>query len=359
MKRVVLIALITLNAAGVAMAQTPEKKSVALVTKQTSLGCFYCGDWGWTMGHDLYDNLKTSGKAVYMAVYDLDQGAYGASDNFTNPTGAAIEHSTLYSDKPGNPTFKVNGLGQGVGQYPTWYGNKAAALTAVDQFGTTDAVASCAVNYSISGNKITATAKAKFWAAGNGEYYMTAYALEDGVMNVQNGQTGSVEHNAILRGSMTSGNVWGEQLATGAVAANTEFSKSYSIDVVSPWNKNKMRVVAVIWKKTGSKYEVVNATIGKTGGTSIKDLSNVENLVLSPNPAADHVVVSFSALKATSLDIHITDAVGRVVYSAAATKINQGENNITIPTTNLANGVYNVTLSAGDGKTSRLLSVVK
>lgn len=358
MKRITLIAVALLSA-GIVSAQTPEKKAAALVTKQTSLGCFYCGDWGWTLGHQLFDDLKASGKGVYMAVYDLDQGGYGATDNFTNPTGTAIEGSVLYDDKPGNPTFKINGKGSGTGQYPTWYSDRNQINSVVGQFASVDPVASSAVNFSITGNKVTATAKSKFWAAGNGEYYMACYLLEDDVMNVQNGQSGQVSHNAILRGSMTAASAWGEQIGNGAVAVNTESTKSYTIDIAANWQKPKLRVISVIWKKTGAnKYEVVNSVLGKTGSTAIKDITHLKDISLSPNPSKDFVTVSFSALKASTLDIRVTDALGRAVYNNTM-KASEGANQFTVNTSELASGVYNMTLSSEDGVVTKRLSVIQ
>lgn len=358
MKSTTLIAA-ALLCAGLAQAQTPQKKTIALVTKQTSLGCFYCGDWGWTLGHQLFDDLKTSGKGIYMAVYDLDQGGYGATDNFTNATGGAIESSVLYSDKPGNPTFKVNGKGAGTGQYPTWYSDRNQALNAVNTFASSDAVASSAVNFSVSGNKVTATAKAKFWAAGSGEYYMACYLLEDSIPNVQNGQSGTVIHNAVLRGSMTAASAWGEQIGNGTIAINTEATKSYTIDIASNWQKSKLRVVSVIWKKTAAnKYEVVNAVHAQSGSTGIKDIAYIKDFSLTPNPAKGFVTVSFSSQKAAAVAVHITDAVGRTLYTGNI-KAAQGENQSTISTSGLASGVYNLTLSSEDGAVTKRLSVVQ
>ncbi len=357
MKKSTLLAVM-LICAGVAGGQTPEKKSVALVTKQTSLGCFYCGDWGWTMGHDLYEDLKTSGKGVYIAVYDLDQGAFGATDNFTNATGGAIEGSVLYNDKPGNPTFKVNGKGSGSAPYPTTYDDRNAVINAVGQATTGDPAASSAVTFSVSGTKVTATAKSKFWTASNGEYYMACYVLEDSIPNVQNGQTGKVIHYAVLRGSMTSGSAWGEQIANGGVAANAESTKSYSIDIDAKWQKNKLRVVSVIWKKTAAnKYEVVNAVNGKSGTTSIKDLTDVRDLSITPNPARGAVMISFTAQKAATLNIRITDNLGRTVYTNSV-KASEGANYYPLSTTGLAGGVYNLTLHSGTAMISKRLSVL-
>ncbi|PSK90461.1 Omp28-related outer membrane protein [Taibaiella chishuiensis] len=357
MKKSTLIAALFV-CTGIAQAQTPEKKSVALVTKQTSLGCFYCGDWGWTVGHDVYEDLKTSGKGVYIAVYDLDQGAFGATDNFSNPTGSAIEGSALFSNKEGNPTFKVNGKGSGTGPYPNSYDDRNSIVSAAGQFATSDAAASSAVNYSISGTKVTATAKSKFWTASNGEYYMACYVLEDSIPNVQNGQTGKVVHNAVLRASMTSSSAWGEQIANGAVAANTEATKSYSVDIDAKWQKTKLRVVSVIWKKTAAnKYEVVNVASGKPGTTGIKDLTEVSDLSITPNPAKGTVWISCYAKKATALDIRITDNLGRMLYSSSV-KATEGANQYQLNTTGLASGVYNLTLSSGTGMISKRLSVL-
>lgn len=331
-----------------ANAQTPEKKSVALTTKVTGTWCGPCGGPGWTTATAVYDEVKTSKKGIFVAMYDGDM-----------ETPATVQ---FYSNDPsfaGYPTFYV-------GSTPNASWTSATPIIAdINAFAATTPVASPAANYTITGNTINVTAKAKFWSAANGEYYLASYVMEDGVMETQAGQSGTVSHHGVFRATMTANKFFGEQIVTGAVTANQEFSKTYTVNIQSGsgstnWDKTKLVLYTAIWKKNGSKYEFVNAALSKTGGTAINDLANVDDVLIFPSPATgNEVTVSLNARQTMKLNVHITDAVGRIVYTSGDKTMSQGSNHFTIPTENLSGGIYNVVLSSENGRTTRRLSVVK
>jgi hypothetical protein len=101
-----------------------------------------------------------------------------------------------------------------------------------------------------------------------------------------------------------------------------------------------------------------NATYGYEAGNTIavRELSDVSVFMLFPNPANTEAVnVYFTTKKTVDLTINVVDAMGRVVYQAAADGV-LGDISTTIPVGNLASGMYIVELTDGyNNKTQKLI----
>ena len=80
-----------------------------------------------------------------------------------------------------------------------------------------------------------------------------------------------------------------------------------------------------------------------TGLNTITDLTSV----IYPNPASTKLTVSFSYDRSEPYTAYITDMTGRVVYSETGTTEN-GDNTMIFNTANYTNGMYILTLHAGD-----------
>lgn len=321
-------------------AQTPEKKSRAVVFKFTETWCGPCGDWGWQTAEETIAQLGDKGYYI---------GVMGSS----NPS---TMNANCYS------TFESN---YNVAGYPTFLikedqnsQTSSQVMGLVNAFAATTPAASPAANFSITGNTLNVTAKAKFWAATSGEYYMTAFLVEDGVQATQNGQSGTVSHHHILRGTMEANlSPWGQQLASGSIANNAEYTKTYSIALNAAWVKAKLEVYVVIFKKNAGKYEFINAIKGKSGTTGIEEVQGLESATLFPNPTEGVTHLQTSLKEAMNLNIRVTDPLGRVVYTSGQLKLKAGTNDLTIPTNGLSNGMYLVSLISDKGQmtTQRLV----
>jgi hypothetical protein len=71
-----------------------------------------------------------------------------------------------------------------------------------------------------------------------------------------------------------------------------------------------------------------------------------------PNPVTDNALVNIEADKATTCTITLTDATGRMLRTFAL-DIHAGENVVSLPAGDLANGLYLVTLQTAERTTSR------
>jgi hypothetical protein len=351
MKKILLLALgaFVFNSA---QAQVPKKVSTSLVHKITATWCGPCGAWGWTLANDII--AATKDKSLYVSLYN-DKGTSYNNNKFYSKTSEDLATQFTYG---GWPSFGSNGVKR-TGS-PIYVSVIQADVTkAVDDFALITPVASSANSMTIVGNTITVDARVKFWSATTGDYYLAAYMIEDGALNLQNSQTGTVAHHDVMRGSMSSSS-WGDLVATGSVAANATYSKTFTFNVTdATWDKTKFKVYTVLWKKVGLTYQYVNASENEAP-TSINAIAGVNELKLIPNPSVGQsTVLSIQSTENQSLNINIVDMVGRSVFVANNTSLNVGQNNITIPSGEFVSGVYQVVISSEKGKIVEQLSVVK
>jgi hypothetical protein len=355
MKKLVL-SLIACGLVMSAQAQTPKKESIGLVNKISGTWCGPCGTWGWEMAEELI--TQTSGKALYVGIF-VGQDSYG-NDKFKNSTGSTLEGPFSTPAFGGVPDFGANAIGRMVST-PEGYVNttqsKSNIITAINNFAATTPLASPASTMKVTGNTVTANAKVQFWSAATGEYYLAAYLIEDGAMNLQNGQSGTVAHHGVMRGSMSAGMPWGEQIAMGSIPANQTYSKTFTFTVAADanWDKTKFKIYTVIWKKNGSSYEFVNAA-KHSAATGIESIASTEDVSIFPNPASDKAILAITAVSAMDINIQVTDVTGRSVY-ASENKVVKGSNSFDLPISQLTSGVYNVTINSKDGKMNQRLVI--
>ena len=333
---------------GYAQAQNPAQKTKALITQFTETWCGPCGDWGHPMASDI--------------ILGLDNGNKGYL--FTSRGSSSPSSLNSMGDASLGNNYAVTGV-------PSFYllttqdfGSSASALSAVNAFNSATTVVSAAANFKYTGTTLEVGAKAKFWSATSDEYYMTVFVVESKITGSQNTSGGyqSMTLAPLLRGAMSttgttlSSSPWGEKITLGATAANTTVYKVYTVNLDPSWVKNNLKYYVALYKKSGSVYEIVNIEEAKAGTigtpTSMQSIAGLENASLYPNPVTEgDARLTISLKQAATLNVNVTDVNGRVVYVSNGIHFNAGNNNVTIPTQNLSNGVYTVNL-IGDGKSS-------
>lgn len=87
------------------------------------------------------------------------------------------------------------------------------------------------------------------------------------------------------------------------------------------------------------------------GGLILKKDSMVKNVAakqllvkLYPNPADDKATLSFTLEKQMKISVQVTDANGNIVLTKAAVSLEKGEQQLSLPSSNLQRGIYQVTL---------------
>lgn len=363
-------------------AQTPVKKNVSVITKTSATWCGPCGSWGWTASNEFISNNPNT---IYIGVFpssinaNIDPtvypGAVGTWGNGDFYTALSVNFmNTFVLAKSGYPSFATNFI-----DYTYRYFDQATSTintgkmkNSVDSAakkieGNTNVVASTGYTYAISSKgDITVNTKTKFWAAANGTYQLAVYLVEDKALNRQNGQTDptklndKTEHHSVLRTSLSGD--FGDQIATGSINANQEFTKSYTFKVTNTkWDKAKLKPIVILWKVNGSKYEMVNAnkTYDLVFPTGVDEVPGMTNVIVYPNPATNQTTVALALENATDGTIMITDALGRTVYNSGKIHLEAGEQEHTISTANFAGGIYNVVIATEAGISTQRLSVAK
>jgi thiol-disulfide isomerase/thioredoxin len=110
----------------------------------------------------------------------------------------------------------------------------------------------------------------------------------------------------------------------------------------------------------GSSYTLSAKKNFKQGvSTGISSLINTSEIKLVPNPASQVSTLSITLLDQTQVSLQVFDAIGRVVYALPEQKLVAGTQQFSIPTDNLAPGMYNVVVRTPAGKLTERLAVTK
>lgn len=160
--------------------------------------------------------------------------------------------------------------------------------------------------------------------------------------------------------------VWtqsGSTLATGAVYSSGAFVpkttgewKHVSVDVPGTMANANTMVEFVNTSNYGNNIYVDNIQL--TNAVDVPQVAISDVISLAPNPARDMTEISLSLNEATTVQVQVYDAVGRVVNTLSQ-QLGAGVQQIQLNTADLATGLYNVRISAAGTMVVKQLSVVK
>lgn len=262
-------------------AQQVEQVQRTVVTKRTATWCPNCGSWGWTLMEGLIaDNAD---KAILIA----------AHENGSSLANPAAEEITANWGSFGQPTFFVNEVNQNVSS------SSAAAKredikAQVDAAFASQPIANVGFAPTYNDGKIWVDAKVKFFQEATGEYFLGTYLLEDNVFANQSGNATDNNHMRVLQYSFTDG-TWGLPLTNGNVAADTEFSQSFSLEIGDPEGSD-YHVVGIIWKLEGGVYKPVNAwsTMEILPGTALStdEPDYLASFKIQPTVASSQAIIN-------------------------------------------------------------------
>jgi hypothetical protein len=263
------------NGAGEAF--TVAQKQNTLVVYNTATWCGPCGVYGGPTFKGILDNpdivaidLHTSGSSLLTPIY----APGGAKKDTAMVAPFAIY---LYAQTKPNgfiPHFYANNTLLGNSEVTT-----AAITSAANTFKAATPTAGVAVKASASGNTISIDYKAKAFSAASGEYYLSLVLCEKSVTATQSGASGGIaEHKNIVRATAFSTtesplNAFSPAAVLNNPAAGQEVSGSQSFTWSLPtlatrynafkrwdaFSASNTMVAAILWKKNGTAYELVNA----------------------------------------------------------------------------------------------------
>ncbi len=139
---------------------------------------------------------------------------------------------------------------------------------------------------------------------------------------------------------------------------DSTYTINISTTIPASYNKDKMKaVVALIDNQTGDILNSANVNLGT--GLSVSNINKVlTGVVVSPNPAIDNIMLSFSLSHQEDIVISILDMAGKVCVKQIANG-NEGNNQVALSTKDIASGCYLVCIQSGIEQHVVKLSIIK
>ncbi len=141
-----------------------------------------------------------------------------------------------------------------------------------------------------------------------------------------------------------------------SMSSGSSYNYSFHTSVNPAWNRNGLRAAVLLINNSDST--ILNAK-------QVQWFLDVKNPQLSlleagiyPNPARDMTTVFFSLNKPEQVTITVTDISGRAVVIHPSSYYAAGRNEYRLPTGDLANGIYLVTLTSETGKRVLKMEVI-
>ncbi|MBK7762824.1 MAG: T9SS type A sorting domain-containing protein [Bacteroidetes bacterium] len=106
----------------------------------------------------------------------------------------------------------------------------------------------------------------------------------------------------------------------------------------------------------GLSKEIHNGNWKGVYPTSVDDIIKVKELTIFPNPSNDYLNVDFTLNETSDVVVVLTDMTGNVVYNNPLKNLT-GNQGVVINTSNLSNGMYNLTLRTKQGNVTRKVTI--
>ena len=315
-----------------------------LVTKIAATWCPPCGGWGW----DFFEYLviDNEAKATMIVAHHDGQLVTIAGDAFSANFNSPYQpYFYLYNDDLGVSSSNV-------------ITKRAEVKDLVDVEATKSPVANAGMNLFLTGGQLVINTKTKFFQAASGEYYIGVYAVEDDVINFQQGQGNNAVHEKILRGSLT-GDPFGALLMSGDITVGSEFTNSFNTEY-DLWNLDNLEIVTIIWKKEGDTYVAINTNLSNdfvsVGNVNI--LLENASMEIIPNVTSSKAIINIDLEKDLEVvKVELFDQVGKKVSDVFQGKLPNGNSVFMLErNSKTAQGMYFVILkSKGEVITKRVI----
>lgn len=332
-------------------AQEVSDQQWSLVTKKTADWCPFCGQWGWTFKNNITEDQQDKPVVVWAAHH---------SGGLETPTSSAIIANIPSS---GQPVFFINNDNMGV-----FSSNISAKrdefnilLESLSSFEPFGGVGSTAV---FDGEKITNTAKAKFFVdLEGGDYWLASYLVDDVLVAYQSSQGSNAEHTGILMHSFNGTNYFGESIQNGSVTANQEFlvegELDFSGDNNIPDYSDGYSVVTILWARLpDGEYTTVNLNKQPvTGAVSTEDVLNDVDITAFHTTGGQIDLSIESGIALDNVQVNLFDINGRTISTLNSINLVSGTNRLSLDTQELTLGTYIVNINSDKGSRSIKVSV--
>lgn len=326
--------------------EVPQEQKV-VITKIAATWCPPCGGTAW----DNFDALNDTyaGKAILLTAHPSRTSKLHAPES--------IDFSSNLPQAFGQPLFYINRS-----KYTTNTILENTA-TAINNANSAAPMANTGIIATIKDNTLEVKAKVKFFQEGDGEYYLSLLVIEDEVMEQQASRGNPAVHKRVLRSSLMGG-TFGQAIANGVIAADTEFNFSDSKALEANWNTENLEVAAIIWQQVNGAYEFVNAhSVNTSFSTSINllETSGLE-LTVTPNPIRETATINIDApIGFDKVNIALYNSVGQQVQSIFTGDLSNGQHTFFLNKNNLppntVSGLYFLKMESNGSVISRSLVI--
>lgn len=372
MKKITLSVFIL--SAVVANAQLPVShiagKKKALIEEFTGIHCQYCPD-----GHKRSDDIVNANPTNVFSV-NIHAGTYAP------PNTGELDFRTI----DGNAILAMPNMGGG---YPKGDVNRAPCASPIttgsltmgrDKWAAAVAVILNQNSYiNIAGSAtlntttrvLTVDIEAYYTGNGPSANYLTVMLKQDNILGTQSsGSTypamwngSQYKHNHALRDVITSG--YSGQLMNSPTIAGTTYTTTIYYTVPTtyvniPVVLSDLDIVAFISESNGVNIMSVCKVPITTTATSVSELSHLVNAIsVFPNPVSSTSEVSFNLVETTNVSVTLSNMVGQTVWSQDLGELNAGVNDFSLDAANLQNGLYLMSITAGNSTITKRVNVSK
>jgi Outer membrane protein Omp28/Secretion system C-terminal sorting domain len=143
-----------------------------------------------------------------------------------------------------------------------------------------------------------------------------------------------------------------------AGTAGTDYSYEYTYTVPNTYNADNMKAIAMVINATTG--EILNAnSVEIDVVTGLTENSLEASLNIYPNPSNGRVIIDMNLDNSVNSTVRVFNVLGDVVAIKSFGKLNAGLNSKSIDLSNLENGVYMITVNAGDYTSTRRITLNK
>lgn len=240
----VLIISCSLQAQIVPVPQT----SVPVIMKTSANWCSLCGGYGWNFFQQLLDDHQD--QAVIFT------GHISGDFNSTAATQIGANFGVY-----GHPTFLLNGVNKGVSSSNTT-AKRAEIATDVQNFINTPPAVQLGIDATYSGNQLLVSYALKAFSNLTGDYHAAFYLVEKEKVGQQTPIGSQAVHKNLFRHELN-GNTFGPKIFSGTTVAGTVYDGSFSV-ALGNYNAADINIIGIIWKATGSSFQIANANVDKS-----------------------------------------------------------------------------------------------
>ena len=149
---------------------------------------------------------------------------------------------------------------------------------------------------------------------------------------------------------------WGNSgIIPNTPMAGTDYVANYSYQVPMGYDETQVRFVAFVTDFNTSDVNqrtVLNANqenlMNFAMTTNVEEITFINQFSILPNPVQNQVTIALESTKNQSIDIEISNLTGQVIRRENNFELTEGEHFLHLPTADLANGLYFVTIRNGN-----------